>query len=48
MTLIWYINLELGTRALFSHFETAFWKNFIIVSLQLILTGFIVAYYIGK
>ena len=48
MTLIWYINLELGTRSLVSHFETAFWKNFIIFSLQLILIGFLLAYYIGK
>ena len=48
MTLIWFINLELGTRALVSHFETAFWKNFIILRLQLILVGFILTYYIGK
>ena len=54
MTLIWYINLELGTRASVSYmklhcsFETVDWKNFIILRLQLILVGFILVYYIGK
>ena len=50
MTLIWYINLELGTRASVSYmklhcsFETVDWKNFIILRLQLILVGFILAF----
>ena len=54
MILTWYINLELGTRASVSYmklhcsFETVDWKNFIILRLQLILVGFILAYYIGK
>ena len=51
MTLIWYINLELGTRASVSYmklhcsFGTVDWKNFIILRLHLILVGFILAYW---
>ena len=54
MTLIWYINPELGTRTSISYMklhyslESVDWKNFIIFSLQLILVGFILAYYIEK
>ena len=54
MTLIWYINSKLGTRASVSYmklhysFETVDWKNFIILRLQLIFVGFILAYHIGK
>ena len=54
MTLIWYINSEQGTRTSVSYLklhcslESVDWKNFIILRLQLILVGFILAYYIGK
>ena len=50
----WYINSELGTRTSVSYMklhcslESVDWKNFIILRLQLILVGFILAYYIGK
>ena len=49
-----YINSELVTRASFSYMklhyslESVDWKNFIILRLQLILVGFILAYYFGK
>ena len=52
--IIWYINSGSGTRASVSHLklhcslESVDWKNFIIFSLQPILVGFILAYYIGK
>ena len=54
MTLIWYINLELGTRTSVSYLklhcslESVDWKDFVILRLQLILVGFILAYHIGK
>ena len=53
MTLIWYINPELDTRTSVSYLklhcslESVDWKNFVILRLQLILVGFILAYYIG-
>ena len=52
--IIWYINLELGTRTSVSYMKlhhsikSVDWKNSIILRLQLILIGFILAYYIGK
>ena len=52
--IIWYINSELGTGAsvsylkLYCSLESVDWKNFVILRLQLILVGFILAYYIGK
>ena len=51
MTLIWYINPVLDTRTSVSYFysfESVDWKNFVILRLQLILVGFILAYHIGK
>ena len=54
MTLIWYINPVLGTRAPVSYLklhyslESVDWKDFVILGLQLILVGFILAYHIGK
>ena len=51
--IIWYINSELGTRTsvsmkLHCSLKSVDWKNSIIFRLQLILVGFILAYYIGK
>ena len=54
MTLIWYINLVLGTGTSVSYLklhyslESVDWKDFVIIRLQLILVGFILAYHIGK
>ena len=54
MTLIWYINPVLGTRTSVSYLkldyslESVDWKDFVIIRLQLILVGFILAYHIGK
>ena len=54
MTLIWYINPVLGTRTSVSYLklrcslESVDWKDFVILRLQLILFGFILAYHIGK
>ena len=54
MTLIWYINPVLGTRTSVSYLklhyslESVDWKDFVILRLQLILVGFILAYHIGK
>ena len=54
MTLIWYINPVLGTRTSVSYLklhcslESLDWKDFVILKLQLILVGFILAYHIGK
>ena len=52
--IIWHIISELGTMTSVSYMklhcslESVDWKNFIIFRLQLILVGFILAYYIGK
>ena len=49
--IIWYINPVLDTRTSVSYFcslESVDWKNFVILRLQLILVGFILAYHIGK
>ena len=55
MTLIWYINPVLDTRTSVSYFfllhcslESVDWKDFVILRLQLIFVGFILAYHIGK
>ena len=54
MTLIWYINPVLGTRTsvsylkLYCSLESVDWKDFVILRLQLIFVGFILAYHIGK
>ena len=54
MTLIWYINPVLGTSTSVSYYklhcslESIDWKDFVIIRLQLILFGFILAYHIGK
>ena len=54
MTLIWYINPVLGTRTsvsylkLYCSLESVDWKDFVILRLQLILVGFILAFHIGK
>ena len=54
MTLIWYINPVLDTRTSVSYLklhyslESVDWKDFVILRLQLILVGFILAYHIGK
>ena len=54
MTLICYINPVLGTRTSVSYLklhyslESVDWKDFVILRLQLILVGFILAYHIGK
>ena len=54
MTLIWYINPVLGTRIsvfylkLHCSLESVDWKDFVILRLQLIFVGFILAYHIGK
>ena len=54
MTVIWYINPVLDTRTSVSYLKLHFslesvdWKDFVILRLQLILVGFILAYHIGK
>ena len=54
MILIWYINPVLSTRTSVSYLklhyslESVDWKDFVILRLQLILVGFILAYHIGK
>ena len=54
MTLIWYINPVLGARTSVSYLklhcslESVDWMDFVIIRLQLILVGFILAYHIGK
>ena len=51
---MWYINPVLGTRTSVSYLnlhyslESLDWKDFVILRLQLILVGFILAYHIGK
>ena len=54
MTLIWYTNSVLDTRTSVSYLklhcslESVDWKDFVILRLQLILVGFILAFHIGK